>query len=84
VPTIGIGFDTAFPTMSSAGDKDAAKSFGWVVFAGVFVLAIAFGWRCFVGCRRKREQYMMDVRSSQADRVLGDMQMIPKEDMDLL
>jgi hypothetical protein len=71
-------------TPSSA--NDAAKNFGWFTMAGVIVLAIFFGWRCYACCRRRRDQRMMDQRSAQADRVLGDMQMLPnqEQEMDLL
>jgi hypothetical protein len=74
---------TPAPPTSSGGDNDAAKNFGWVVFAGVFFFAIFAAWRCYACCRRRRDQRQMDLRSQQADRVLGDMQMIPSEDEDL-
>jgi hypothetical protein len=69
---------------STGGGNDAAKNFGWVTFAGVFLVAIFFVWRGYAYCRRRRDQKMMDNRSAQADRVLGDMQMIPNQEMDLL
>jgi hypothetical protein len=86
-PTIAL--QTSAPSRgelapSSGSDNDAAKNFGWVTFAGVFLVAIVFAWRGYACCRRRREQRMLDERSAQADRVLGDMQMLPREDMDLL
>jgi len=74
------------PTLapSGSGDTPAAQNFGWLVLSGVFVVGLCFSWRCWSHCRRKREKQMMRIRSAQADRVLGDMQMIPNEGADLL
>jgi hypothetical protein len=79
---VGGEVPTPAPPTFSEGDNDAAKNFGWVVFAGVFVIAMFAACRCYAVCRRRRDQRMMDLRSAQADRVLGDMQMIPSEDED--
>lgn len=60
----------------------AAEGFGWFLLAMLLLLLVIFLY-CSCGyCRRKREQRMLDLRSQQADRVLGDMQMVPNEDLD--
>jgi hypothetical protein len=69
---------------STGGGKNPAKNFGWVAFAGVLLVALVFVWRGYACIRRRREQKIMDQRSEQADLVLGDMQMVPNQEMDLL
>ena len=45
-------------------------------------LAVFIIYRLYKRYQRRYEQQMLDYRSRQADRVLGDMQMIPNEDLD--
>jgi hypothetical protein len=53
------------------------------VALSLFILVVALVlWRLWVRYRRRAEQRMLDYRAAQADRVLGDMQMVPNEDLD--
>jgi hypothetical protein len=63
-------------------DKDAAKGFGWFTIFIVLLIAVFVLWRLWIRYRRHAEQRMLDFRSAQADRVLGDMQMVPNADLD--
>jgi hypothetical protein len=65
-----------------AGSKDAATGFGWFTLSMVILVVLIVLWRLWVRYKRKAEQRMLDYRSAQADRVLGDMQMVPNEDLD--
>lgn len=60
-------------------DFKAAKPL--IVLALVFLLVFG-GYKAYQTMRRRREQYLMRLRSDQADQVLGDMQMVPSEDPD--
>jgi len=46
------------------------------------IVALFLLWCLYGYCRKRREQRMLDLRSQQADRVLGDMQMVPNDDYD--
>lgn len=78
------------PTPSSAAaggaggnnDATAAKGFGWFTLVLVLLIVLFVIWRLWVRYKRQAEQRMLDYRSAQADRVLGDMQMVPNEDLD--
>jgi len=68
--------------MNTNGDDQAAKGFGWFTMALVIVLVGFVLWRLWVRYQHILEQRRMDYRSAQADRVLGDMQMVPNADLD--
>jgi len=76
-------------TQPPAADQGSASSpfaiiFGyeWFVAVLLVVILVFACWCCYGAYRRKREQRLLDLRSQQADRVLGDMQMVPNEDLD--
>ena len=52
-----------------------------VILIGIPIVAFII-YRLYKRYQRRYEQKMLDYRSRQADRVLGDMQMIPNEDLD--
>mmetsp|Transcript_37835 Transcript_37835/g.78561 ORF Transcript_37835/g.78561 Transcript_37835/m.78561 type:complete len:148 (-) Transcript_37835:640-1083(-) len=81
VQTTSSPAPTKAPTTSSGGDDgDVNKMVAIVPFLGILVCFL--GFRCYRNLRRKREQHLLNLRSAQADSVLGDMQMIPSEDPD--
>lgn len=63
-------------------DKDAARGFGWFTLSLVILIAGIALWRLWVWWQRRAERRMQEYRTAQADRVLGDMQMVPNHDMD--
>ena len=72
--------DTSGGEDTSAGNNDASKGFGWFSLT-MFLLVVAFVlWRLWVRYQHRQEQRLMDYRSAQADKVLGDMQMVPQHD----
>ena len=59
---------------SVLSEKEGVMRFG-IVFLAAFVVVLVFvGWRSFKFWKLRRERYMMQVQSSRADAVLGDMQ----------
>lgn len=78
------GNDVLAPTPASgSSNSDETNVFGWFLFWVIFIPISAFIlWRLWKRYRRRYEQRMLDYRSAQADRVLGDMQMVPNEDLD--
>jgi hypothetical protein len=52
----------------------------WWILLVVAILVI--GRICYQRFRRRQERLLSDYRSAQADRVLGDMQMVPNADLD--
>ena len=81
-----VPFQTPHPTPASQGSgaktDTAAKGFGWFTLSLVLLIVGLVLWRLWVRYQRQAEQRMLDYRSAQADRVLGDMQMVPNEDLD--
>lgn len=83
------GTDTEQPPSSGSGSSSFSPfgiEFGYTWFGVLLLVLIALMaiW-CAVGyCRKKREQRMLARRSQQADRVLGDMQMVPNDDNELI
>jgi hypothetical protein len=55
------------------GDE-GARSFGIIFLAAFVVVALFVGWRSIKIWRARRERHMMQVQSTRADAVLGDMQ----------
>jgi hypothetical protein len=62
-------------------DDNASFGRGVKLLLVVFLLALG-AYQLYKCYRRRRETYLMHLRSAQADQVLGDMQMIPSEDPD--
>lgn len=56
--------------------------FGWFTLSVIVLVLLFLAWICYGQYRKKREQRMLQSRSAQADRVLGDMQMVPNADLD--
>jgi hypothetical protein len=78
---------TVAPTMThgSKGSSTSSSSSGSAsgfFYLCLLVLAIVGSWFIYGYCSKKRELRMLDERSRAADRVLGDMQMIPQDDYD--
>jgi hypothetical protein len=78
--TRGSSSPTSAPAKKQSSPSPSASSFLFTVF--IFSAAGFLGWIVFDYCRKKREIRMLDERSRAADRVLGDMQMIPQDDYD--
>lgn len=73
---------TLSPTSApdTPGDDKAHRGLGFLVLfcaAAGFVL-----WRLYARWRLRRQQRLLDIRYQQASRVLGDMQLVPNEDID--
>ena len=66
----------AFPTADSE-EEEGVMRFGIIVLVAAVVVFAFVGWRSFESCKMRRERYMLQVQSSRADAVLGDMQMVP-------
>ena len=66
---------------SSQSSSPSGFSLFLVVLIAIPVVAFIL-YRLYKRYQRRYEQQMLDYRSRQADRVLGDMQMIPNEDLD--
>lgn len=76
---------TSAPTLSPVVPESHGGGVGaGRLLFGVFLCLVGgfCGWRLCVRFRHRREQRLLDMRSAQANRVLGDMQMIPNEDLD--
>lgn len=72
------GNDSTQPPSSSSS---SGFSFFLVVLIAIPIVAFIL-YRLYKRYQQRYEQQMLDYRSRQADRVLGDMQMIPNEDLD--
>jgi hypothetical protein len=82
-PSIDSNDGVAPTPADSTSKSDASSVFGWFVFFVIFIPVGSFIiWRLWIRYQHRHEQRMLDYRSAQADRVLGDMQMVPNEDLD--
>ena len=66
---------------SSSSSSSSGFFLFMVILIAIPVVAFIL-YRLYKRYQRRYEQQMLDYRSRQADRVLGDMQMIPNEDLD--
>ena len=79
---------TSAPTVApTTGKKNpsmttSSTSASWFFYTCILLLLVLGAWITYGYCRKKRELRMLDERSRAADRVLGDMQMIPQDDYD--
>lgn len=82
----GLNAPTAFPTTRSfvaqQQQEHPSPIYAWYLYGIIIVLAVFGVWCLWGHCKRRRERSMQQARSQQADRVLGDMQMVPNEDLD--
>jgi hypothetical protein len=68
---------------SRAGNEtEKSGGLGWLTISFLLIVGALVLWRLWIRYQRQVEQRMLDFRSKQADRVLGDMQMVPNEDLD--
>jgi|UPI000581A5F1 flagellar biosynthesis/type III secretory pathway M-ring protein FliF/YscJ len=67
---------------AATDDNNGATALSFLIFLVVFALAICMTMRLVRSWRRRRNEDMMQARSEAADTVLGDMQMVPNEDLD--
>jgi hypothetical protein len=70
------------PTGSSSSGGHSGLAFRFLFVVGVIAVLVVLGWRSVIRWRRRREQLLLDRRAAQAHHVLGDMQMVPNEDLD--
>lgn len=70
------------PSNGSSDDKDGSMRLKGIIVLVLLVVLLMVIYKIYQTCRLRREQYLMRLRSVQADQVLGDMQMIPSEDPD--
>ncbi len=54
--------------------EDRGRSFGIMFLAAFIVVALFVGWRSIKIWKARRERHMLQVQSTRADAVLGDMQ----------
>jgi hypothetical protein len=88
-PTSEFGsFPTPVPTVDTGSNNSNNGSsnhhiFGWFLFI-IIAIPITFFiiYRLYKRYQYQYEQKMLNFRNAQADRVLGDMQMVPNEDLD--
>ncbi|GKY94081.1 hypothetical protein MPSEU_000374600 [Mayamaea pseudoterrestris] len=75
---------TGMPTVPSpsVAKSSSSSSASWFLYLCFIVLAALGSWIAYVYCSKKRELRMLDERSRAADRVLGDMQMLPQDEYD--
>ena len=73
---------TTSPTMAPPTTKDSPSPASWIFYTFTIAIVALVAWVVCGYCRTKRELRMLDERSRAADRVLGDMQMIPQDDYD--
>ena len=73
--------NTNTPPPSSSASGSSGFFFVIVLLVAIPLVALII-YRLYKRYQRRYEQQMLDYRSRQADRVLGDMQMIPNEDLD--
>ena len=67
-------------TSSSMKDELMAyEKFGFVFLAFVILFLLCCTWRC---CKRRRERRNLQLDSARADNVLGDMAMVPTDELD--
>ena len=83
-PTVSNSIASPSPSSSAtASESNSSSTFARLLFymvtviLGFFILRYFYHWY-----RQRREFQFMRDRNSQADRVLGDMQMIPNDDLD--
>jgi hypothetical protein len=65
---------------SKTSEPSSGLSILWWIVLVVAILII--GRICYQRFRRRQERLLSNYRSAQADRVLGDMQMVPNADLD--
>jgi hypothetical protein len=58
------------------------ERFRILLFSALIILFVLAGWFLWNRVQKRNEQRRLDYRSAQADRVLGDMQMVPNADLD--
>jgi hypothetical protein len=67
-------------TDAPALDDDDSNTFGNLVLAALVIAAVLVAWHSCKRWRLQRERDMLQIQSSRADAVLGDMQMVPADD----
>ena len=70
------------PSSESSSSSLGDNSIAIIAIPILGILSCVVCFRCYRNLRRKREQHLLNLRSKQADSVLGDMQMVPSEDPD--
>jgi hypothetical protein len=76
------GFQPQDNAGSSSSSSKGGSGLGWITILLLTVIGAVVAWRLWIRYKRRVEQQMMAYRSAQADRVLGDMQMVPSHDLD--
>jgi hypothetical protein len=66
----------------AAKETEKSGGLGWLTMSFLVIVGALVLWRLWIRYQRQMELRMLDFRSKQADRVLGDMQMVPNEDLD--
>jgi hypothetical protein len=69
-----------FQTEVTEDEEEGVRRFGVIVLVAAVVVVAFVGWRFCERWKMRRERYMLQVESSRADAVLGDMQMVPNAD----
>lgn len=72
----GADGNTGFPFQDGLM---AYQKWGYVILAFLILFCLCFSWRC---CKRRRDRRNLQLDSARADNVLGDMAMVPTDEID--
>ena len=72
----GDAGNTGFPFQD---ELMAYQKWGYVILAFLILFCLCFSWRC---CKRRRDRRNLQLDSARADNVLGDMAMVPTDEID--
>jgi hypothetical protein len=61
-------------------DLEDGSTFGNIFIVALVIAAAVAFWQLCQRWRLRRERHMLQIQSSRADAVLGDMQMVPADD----
>jgi hypothetical protein len=70
------------PTVAPVVPPPDNESHRVLLLSVLIMLFLLAGWIIWNRVQKRNEQRRLDYRSAQADRVLGDMQMVPNADLD--
>jgi hypothetical protein len=78
--TTNFFYEQTTDVPTSGPDLDDGSTFGTLVIWALVIAAVVAFWQTCKRWKLRRERHMLQIQSSRADAVLGDMQMVPGED----